>query len=195
MLQPQLTADVRPRVRPTQTMALSNVPLLAERCMGIDPSLTSTGLAVLEQGQLAVHRLAPSLRGVERLAWFYAEIVRHLRFYAPAVVTIEGYAFGARSHAHALGELGGVIRLALHDCGLTARVVPPTSLKLFASGSGHCEKSVISKELFKRYGVDLANNDEVDAAGLAIVGAALLAVDRPGTGLPAFQRKALQKIE
>lgn len=171
---------------------LSNLPLVRGCYMGIDPSLTSTGVALIENGQLHTGLLSPPCKGPERLSWFYDEFMVLIRRYAPQVVALEGYAFGAKSQHHALGELGGVLRLALHRVEQPFIVVPPTTLKKFATGKGNVEKSVVSKELFKRFNVDLHRNDEVDAAGLAIIG---LACHANGSRLAAAQRKALEGVE
>ena len=69
---------------------------------------------MIENGQLHTGLLSPPCKGPERLSWFYDEFMVLIRRYAPQVVALEGYAFGAKSQHHALGELGGVLRLALH---------------------------------------------------------------------------------
>lgn len=163
--------------------------------MGIDASLTATGVAVVRMGKLHAEVLSPPKdqnRGMDRLAWFRAQVTRVVRHYLPDLVFIEGYGFGAKSHAHSLGELGGVVKLALHDCGVPVGIVPPTVLKLFATGKGNAEKDTVSKELFKRYGVDLMNNNEVDAAGLAIMALAQLDAEFAAS-LTQPQQRAMEK--
>lgn len=178
-----------------ETAVAINVPCSPSVVMGIDASLTATGVAIIENGKMHAEVLSPPKdqnRGMPRLAWFRARIVQLVRAATPELIFIEGYGFGAKGHAHSLGELGGVIKLALYDCGVPVELVPPTVLKLFSTGKGNAEKDVVSKELYKRFGVDLMNNNEVDAAGLAIM--ALARVDPQfAAKLTAPQAKALEK--
>jgi crossover junction endodeoxyribonuclease RuvC len=172
------------------------VPRRERLYMGLDPSLTGTGIAFIHAGRLKTFRLVPpaKMRGVERLDWLSVQMEETLSAYGPDQVAIEAYSFGSRnSHAHALGEAGGAFRLALYRRGVATIEVPPTSLKKFATGSGTAEKATVAKELYKRFGVDLSNNDEVDAAGLAL---ACMAHDDPsGFPLTAAQREAMKKFQ
>ena len=196
-------SDVRVRVRRPNPPSIFQedepvgfavtVPTDPTCIIGIDPSLSVTGVAVLRDAHILNSNFASKkLRGVERLAWFRTQLEGLFKTYRPAMVVIEGYSYGAVNAREVLGELGGVVRLACYDAGVPFRVVPPQSLKLFASGKGNCPKDNVSKELYKRYGVDLSENNEVDAAGLAIMG---LAMVHEGFPLTEFQRRALAKIE
>lgn len=172
-----------------------NVPTRGTVYMGIDPSLTSTGVAIIHAGRLKAFTLPPpaKMRGVERLDWLDREMGELLDRYQPERVAIEAYSFGSRnSHAHGLGEVGGTFRLALYRRNVASIEVPPTSLKKFATGSGNGEKATVAKELFKRYGVDLNDNNEVDAAGLAI--ACMAHEDQTGFSLTKAQLEALAKF-
>jgi Holliday junction resolvasome RuvABC endonuclease subunit len=168
-----------------------NVPATAHCIMGIDASLTNTGIAVLLDGKLHTESLEPKkLRGAERLAWFRSEIRALLSVYVPTAVMLEGYAFGAKMQREAMGELGGVVRLTCWDASAPLSIVQPTCLKLFITGSGAGPKDNMSKEIYKRYGVDLTDNNQVDAAGLAIMGLAT----RTDMPLTEFQKRALSKL-
>lgn len=173
---------IRDRLPPLRTAMEDGAPLrdvacLREPVMGLDASLTGTGVAVIQRGRLKAWSTAPkgkTIRGPARLAWFYEEIDEAVRRYRPVAVVLEGYAFGARTNREVLGELGGVVRLALQHAGLPMLVVPPSTLKLFATGKGSGEKDMVSKEAFKRWGVDLSDNNAVDATVLALMGMAWL---------------------
>lgn len=174
---------------------ITGVPIRDRIYMGIDPSLTATGVAVVHSGKLKAFTLTPpkGMRGVERLDWLDGALIDILIRYKPGAVAIEAYSFASRnSHAHSLGEVGGAFRLALYRRNVPSIEVPPTSLKKFATGSGKGEKAAVAKELFKRYGVDLPGNDEVDAAALAL---GCMAHDDPtGFILTVAQREAIQKF-
>ena len=171
---------------------LAGVPAQPGVVAGLDLSLTSTGFAAIRQGALHGFALAPrDLTGAARLAWFYDEIGALVRRYAVEMVALEGYSFGSRNGREVAGELGGVARLALHHAGVPFMVVPPTSLKMFATGRSNAEKDSVAKELFKRWSVDLDGNDATDAAGLALMAFQRL---HCGLRLTTVQQKAMESI-
>lgn len=160
--------------------------------VGIDPSLTATGVAVIHKGQCKTFLLATKEKGLARLAWFRREFASIFETYTPNRLAIEGYAYASKfSHAHGLGELGGVLRLAAHDCRLPTIIVPPNNLKMFATGKGQAAKGVIIKEAFRRWGIDVDDDNEADAAVLAIMASA----HSSGLLLTSFQESAMKKVE
>ena len=171
---------------------LNHWPAARATFCGVDPSLTATGIGLISKGRYKSFRLTPPKtqdRGVERLAWFRREFTSVFTVYRPAGIAIEGYSFGSRNGREALGELGSVLRLAAHDCRLPFVVLPPTSLKLFATGPWTPAKGLVIKEAFKRWGIDVSDDNEADGCVLA-----LMAHAHHGTveGLTAFQQKALK---
>jgi crossover junction endodeoxyribonuclease RuvC len=132
-------------------------------------------------------------RDVERLIW--------LRDYLHVVtvgervdlVIIEGYSFGSRaSHAHSLGELGGVVRVMLHERGIPFAVVSPSALKLYACGKGNATKDAVLASAVHRFGREMGN-DEADALWLWAL--AKDAYGEPLLAMPAHNREALEKID
>lgn len=86
-------------------------------------------------------------------------------------VAIEGYAPGAKFHRETLGELGAVVRLAVHDvlheaCG-PPLIVAPTAVKKFATGKGTAPKDTVMLAVYKKWGAEFASNDLADAYVLA----------------------------
>jgi Holliday junction resolvasome RuvABC endonuclease subunit len=161
--------------------------------IGLDLSLTSTGIAVLNGPGITSRSLEPKkLMGAERLSWFYHNVISAIRLYEPTLVVLESYAHEAKFGREQAGELGGVVRLALHEMGARWITYAPSQLKKFATGSGKSDKSIVARELYKRYGVDAEGNDEVDACGLALMGAAHLGYR---VTLTVAQREAIAKID
>lgn len=161
----------RPAIATMPKSPLKNVPLLDEVYMGIDPSLTSTGVSLIYRGGIHAFTLVPPkdcAKGTDRLVWFFDQFTSIFNKYNPHFVAIEGYSFGSKGAVFNIGEHGGVLRLALKLSNRRWIVVPPQTLKKFATGSGAADKESVSKELFKRFSVDLYQNDTVDAAGLAL---------------------------
>ena len=70
------------------------------------------------------------------------------------IVVVEGYSFSSRnSQSHALGELGGVVRLALYEAGVSYIDVPPTSRAKFATGKGNASKNEVVSSISARTGI------------------------------------------
>jgi len=141
------------------------------RILGLDLSLASTGYALLDDEDVVWYGSVAGgvLRDVERLQHFDRWIRAELRDKRFAHVGIEGYSFASKfSHAHSLGELGGVIKLAVHQFQIPMTVVPPATWKKALCGNGRLVKDQVRLELFKRYGVEFHSQDTVDAWAVAM---------------------------
>ena len=133
------------------------------RFMGLDLSLTSTGYSCDgDTGTIAV-----KTKGVERLFNIRDEVMLACREHRPDVVVIEGYAFSSRaSHAHSIGELGGVIRIALYENSFVFVEIPPTCRAKFATGRGNASKTEVVSAISARTGktwIGKGADDECDA--------------------------------
>lgn len=115
-------------------------------------------------------------------------------------VAMEGYGFNAMkgqgSHAHSLGEAGGVIKLVLHDFFLGAlpgypSIPVPQQIKKFASGKGNSPKDQVSKEVFRKWGVDAKDNNQADAYVLARIALALV----DGGGLLSYEQEVIDAMK
>lgn len=161
--------------------------------VGLDLSLTATGAAHPHPDGGAMSRTlkAGARRGMTRLAWLRDEI--HTITTGADLVTIEGYSFSSRaSQAHALGELGGVIRLALHEAGTPHLDVPPATLKTYATGRGNAGKVDVVVAARERLGYQGTDDNEADALWLRAIGLDLLG--HPIVALPKTHRRALDKL-
>jgi Holliday junction resolvasome RuvABC endonuclease subunit len=123
--------------------------------IGLDLSLTSTGIAI---GDATWVIEGKSLRSVRRLVYIRDRILdaisNHDDYTAPMIAIIEGYSFSSRnSQAHALGELGGVVRVALHEISVPVIEVPPTCRAKFATGRGNASKSEVVSAISARTGI------------------------------------------
>jgi crossover junction endodeoxyribonuclease RuvC len=141
--------------------------------VGLDLSLTSSGWSRFERATstLVSGVVASKKKGMERLH----EIVETLDKEIPkdSEVYIENYGFSSKGQVVYQGELGGIVRYHLWKKGVPYRNVPPTVAKKFLTGSGVCEKSLILKELYKKYKVDVNDDNEADAIVLGLVGRAI----------------------
>lgn len=157
--------------------------------VGLDLSLTATGYANdVGAGTLG----AAGRKGCARLALLRDLAILECR--DADLVVLEGYAFAARnSHAHALGELGGVIRLALHERRVPFVDVPPASLKKYATGKGNANKGEMLAAAIRRLDYDGASDNEADALWLRAMG--MDALGCPPVKLPETHRAALAKVD
>jgi crossover junction endodeoxyribonuclease RuvC len=138
--------------------------------LGLDLSLASTGYAVADLIVRAHGTLRPpkEMRGVTRLHWIEQRVRRLVKRHSPSLVTIEGYAMGARGRVFDIGELGGVIRLALHRMDTDFLVVPPSTLKQFATGKGNANKDKVILSM-SRFAL-VEDDNAADAVALALFG-------------------------
>lgn len=151
--------------------------------IGIDLSLTGTGVVVLEDGEIVVEKLIKSkptkkktyTEEIERILGIKIEIIKIIEKYEPNLVLIEGMAFMARNTT-ALVQLAGLnylIREYLFQYNIPFAIVAPTSLKKFITGSGGSKKDVMLMEIYKKYNIAFVDDNIADAFSLAKIGEAL----------------------
>lgn len=188
----------RTRMSPYATFLEGAVPIdgmdVPTPILGIDGSVAKLGLAIIWKGRIKAWRWTPKTTGVARLAEIRDEVDAIIRRYAVRMSVVEGYSLGSRnSQSHATGEAGAAVRLALLAQNVTTLEVPPTSLKKFLSGKGNTPKTGMPLALYKRYGVDYENEDQADAAGLAVLGAAVFGGH--GKEILSYQKDAIKKLK
>ena len=155
--------------------------------LGIDPSLTATGLYLRETGLMAAPEstlIAPkNLRDTERLCFirdFLLGFINRDRAFSPELAVIEGYAMGAKTHTHDLGEAGAMLKTAVYEAGIDLLIVPPATLKKFITGSGNSKKQVMMVEALSRYHVKITDDNICDAFCLTHFGEAWYAANAFG---------------
>lgn len=144
------------------------------RVIGVDLSLQSTGIGVIDNHVGYAHRLTTgTMRGHPRLEYLAVNVVRWCK--DADLVVIEGAAFGKNQGAFNLGGLWWVVTHRMWQAGIRYAVVPPTCLKKYATGRGtgpEASKDRVLAAVVKRYGnVDIDGNDKADAFVLAAMGA------------------------
>lgn len=135
----------------------------AESAVGLDLSLTSTGWATHRE----TGTITTKSKGMGRLLLIHDQIVEILSDIETPVVAIEGYAFAKQtSHAHAQGELGGIIRMMLFKSKIPWVEIPPTNRAKFATGRGNAGKSEVISQVSAKTGIiwnGSGADDECDA--------------------------------
>ncbi|GAA3441033.1 Holliday junction endonuclease [Planomonospora venezuelensis] len=165
--------------------------MTAPRVLGVDPSLTATGIAHPDGHTERV--TCGDLRGTGRLAWICSAVMGPVTTGVDLVV-IEGPSYGSMSGAghHEAAGLWWLIAYHLDGRGVPYAVIPPSSLKKYASGKGNATKADMRMALFQRTGMDLRDDNQVDAAWLRAAG--MEALGHPVVDLPKAQRDALAKV-
>lgn len=147
---------------------------MSNTVIGIDPSLTSLGFAYRKGDKALAYCVSGGTRrGIRRIAYIRDAVSEALDRYNPSLVAFEGYALGFRGKSNIifdLGELGGVLKLLILEKGIDILLVPPTSLKLFATGKGNADKEKVSLAVGSMLGVTFSTSDQYDAAGLMLMG-------------------------
>ncbi len=148
--------------------------------LALDLSLTCIGWARTSASGSGpeVGVIKPRGKSVIRLQYALNHIVGLVKESAPKLVLLENYAFGKANKAHQLGELGGVVRLALHQSRVWWTEASPASIKKLATGSGNAKKEAVLAAAIRRLGYQGSSFDEADARWL--LEAARIHYDVPG---------------
>lgn len=144
--------------------------------LSIDPS-TKSGVVVLrstkeETSLVRSHTIrADKFKGLDRFHFLYTSVFSIVEAYSPDLIIVEGFSFASRNCLSAY-QTGTITRYALYGCRNVIEVAP-TSLKKFVSGKGNIKKDRMMLEVYKRWAFE-GTDDECDAYGLAMFGAAIL---------------------
>lgn len=138
--------------------------------VGVDQSLNASGICILSddgrvQRLLTVEHPTGGAIDVKLLSIRRAVIsaISGCSFGA-----MEGYSYDSTHRAFDLGEVAGTVKVAMLEHDVRYVVVPPVTLKLYATGLSHASKDAMV-EAAKAEGVDPSNDNEADAFFLARV--------------------------
>jgi len=139
------------------------------RIVGLDVSLTSTGIAWSTGRMLLTYAIKPDMPNQEmpRYMKILDEIDKICKKVNPHVVIMEDYSFGSRGRSiYQYGELVGIIKQYFHINNLKCITIPPSSLKKFVTGKGNASKEDMCAAAQARFGRSFdakKENDECDA--------------------------------
>ena len=163
--------------------------------LGLDLSLTSTGVAVAER----TWRLKP--RPVRQDAPLAARFVRHRTLRSqlleilvevrPELVVVEGPSHASQGgHEHERGGFWWGVLDLVDEAGIDIAVATPTMIKKYATGKGNADKDLVLSSAVRRFGWFDGGNDEADALWACAMGHALRG--QPLLDLPAAHQDALK---
>jgi crossover junction endodeoxyribonuclease RuvC len=185
--------------------------------VGIDPSLTGTGIIVLRNGELGkalTTKNEPKLGTIERVRRIYEQInnvienlstcyvnayigdKRMIRWEPPSLIVIEGFSYGSKGRGvFDIAYLGWRIREELEryrtEDDIPWLEVSPSQVKQFATGKGNANKEIVLQQVYKRWGVEFNDNNQADAYVLAQIGRAYLS---EMDNLTDFQQKVIRAL-
>lgn len=133
------------------------------KIMGLDLSLTSTGISI----NGAVSSIKSKNRGITRLKEIKDKIAKIAKNENIEIASIEGYSYASQySQAHSIGELGGVVKVALRELNILIVTIPPTCRAKFATGKGNSGKIDVMSAITAKTGIIFTGadgNDKCDA--------------------------------
>jgi hypothetical protein len=158
--------------------------------VGLDLAMGKTGVAE-RNGATRTIEPGKHAAGDNRLAVLAADVAHSV--VGADLVVIEEAPPGLKGPAiKAIHMVHGAIRLGLMGSGLRYITVNPTTLKLFATGKRGATKADMALALYKRFALELADDNQVDAFWLRAAGLHLLG--EPVFPLPAAQVAALDVV-
>jgi len=151
------------------------------RVVGLDISIGATGYCIMdgEKGlkDCGVVKTQPKnfASDMERFDQISMEIFSKIGDHGQDAVFIENYAYAARGHTARIAELTGIIKHDLYCTfglkpGEQVFVVAPGTLKKYVLGSGVGDKNLVLKYIWKKWGVDIDDDNAGDAYVLARLG-------------------------
>jgi len=141
---------------------------------GIDLSLTRSGFVILDKSSKKIlHQEflnTKEMRGMQRILFIKKRILQKLEQFKVSEVILEGYSFGSKGRSIvSLGELGGVIRVALFENNYKYIDCSPNSLKAYTTGKGNADKDQMRQAVLIKYGIDFEDDNVCDAFSLAMM--------------------------
>jgi Holliday junction resolvasome RuvABC endonuclease subunit len=157
---------------------------MAVKFCAVDPSISCTGLAILEErneGEFILiektslittkvkykDRWDKKVAALELFNYWLTPRIEDISFFV-----FENYSYGSPGHLADLGELNGMFRLFIHHYDKPVDYMAPSSIKKFVTGSGKATKREVQADLSKYIlnfeDIKFNNLDESDAAAVGV---------------------------
>lgn len=141
---------------------------------GFDLSLSATGYAILSNDHtiaLGTIKTKPGEPIEDRLAAIADRVVDLIAEHRPDFIAMESPSFGSPFGAHDMGQVHGAVAYALRKAGhAQPSKVAPGTVKKFVTGSGRAEKSDVKMAIYKRWGLEIKDNNQADAYVIGRIG-------------------------
>lgn len=161
--------------------------------VGLDLSITATGVCwrVSPNAEPTCETWGGKASDGDRRLFDLADRVVGLLDDDTDLVVIEGPVMRSQA-ASVSGMVHGAVRVELISHDVPYAIVAPATLKKFATGKGTADKTAMTLALYKRAGLELADDNQVDAWWLWAAG--MTHLGHPPVQLPADQVAALDKV-
>ena len=119
---------------------------------GIDPSISNTGLVILDSKMNVVHQIngkitSKSNYDIENYINQAKYIVSFLADKNISAIGYENYSFNSTHRAYSLAEYNGILKSEiLRVCNKNTTLISPMQLKKFATGNGHADKNIVMQK-------------------------------------------------
>jgi crossover junction endodeoxyribonuclease RuvC len=166
---------------------------------GLDLSLTNTGFCLKNGSTITIDTIKTEPKNfkndLDRLIHIRNTIISKLPVGVKMVCIEDFFVPSNRLQIGSgikLAMLGTAIRLSLYERGIPFVIVSPLQLKKFVTGKGVGDKSMILREVFKRWGIDAKDDNQADASVLSYLAEALLSEITDDT--PKFQAEVIRTV-
>jgi len=167
--------------------------------VGLDMSLSATGFCLKRGCSISIETIKTTPRtcpnDLARLRYIVDKVMERIPSDVHMICIEDVFTPQMRGQTGAaieLAKLAGIIRLALYEAGYPFYVVSPSQIKKYVTGKGTAQKSIIIREVYKRWGIDAKDDNQADACAMAHVAECL--VMRQFDDIPKFQVETIKKI-
>jgi len=158
------------------------------KILGIDPSLTATGIAIVSKSGDKpplwhdMHIITTKDRGHPRMDYIQTEIWRTLSALKNGdIIAMEGPSFGSKGgKSHELAGGWWMVKHAIYtwlkDEGVELKgvyIIPPRSRAKYATGNGNAKKEAVMESVQLQTKINVTDHNIADAMVLATMGARL----------------------
>ena len=139
---------------------------------GLDFAFAKNGFVILdERGRILQQELivtSPKYSDEERLIQIEEKIYECIEPDDKHLVYLEGLSFGSKGQSVSqLGAVHYITRIYLYKNNVPYKIIPPTELKKFVTGKGNAKKDLMLLNVYKKWGVEFADDNLADAYSLA----------------------------
>lgn len=160
---------------------------LSPTFIGLDMSLSATGFCRKQGKDMLIETIKTNPRtcvnDLARLRYISDKCMERIPK-DTSMICMEDYFVGRfAASGLKLAALGAVIRLALYETGLPFFIITPSQLKKYITGKGNSPKSMVIKEVYKKWKIDCKDDNQADATVLAHVSEAVFCNLHPDSSL------------
>ena len=142
--------------------------------VGLDMSLSSTGFCRKQGTNITIDTIKTTPKTAEndlaRLQYIVHQVMERIPMAVEMICMEDYFTPGNKAQLGAaikLVALGTVMRMELYKAGYPFYIVAPSILKKYCTGKGTGQKSIVVREVYKKWGIDAKDDNQADACVLA----------------------------